>query len=210
MSRIVIVDYGMGNLGSVRRALAHVAPEADIRISGAAAEIDEADRVVFPGQGAMPDCMRTLDASGLRPAVMRACASKPLLGVCVGMQMLFDRCEEGPTDSLGVLGGEGLRFRGPAFEGPDRLKVPQIGWNRVKQTQPHALWHGIADGAWFYFVHSYYMKPIDPSVSVGESEYGHAFTCAVARNNIFATQFHPEKSAQAGLQLYRNFVSWQP
>lgn len=211
MNRIVIVDYGMGNLGSVRRALHHVAPEADIRISGNASEVNNAHRVVFPGQGAMPDCMRNLKAvPGLLDAVLQACESKPLLGVCVGMQMLFERSAEGPTDSLGVLAGQGVRFAGAPFEGTARLKVPQIGWNRVRQSKPHAIWQGIPDQSWFYFVHSFHMQPADRSVILGESEYGLAFTCAVAHRNIVATQFHPEKSAAAGLQLYRNFVHWSP
>jgi len=210
MTRIAIVDYGMGNLRSVARALEHVAPEADVRICSDAAGVRAADRVVFPGQGAMPDCMRHLAETGLREAVVEASRSKPLLGVCVGEQMLFQRSEEGPADGLGIFEGQVVRFAGPAFEGPGRLKVPHMGWNRVRQASPHPLWDGVADDAYFYFVHSYYVVPADLGVIAGQSDYGVAFTCAVARDNIFATQFHPEKSAGAGLRIYQNFVGWNP
>lgn len=207
---IAIVDYGMGNLRSVARAIEHVAPEAKVQITGSAADIAAADRVVFPGQGAMRDCMRHLDESGLRESVLLAARTKPLMGVCVGEQMLFDRSEEGPTDGLGIFPGEVRRFAGPAFEGEDRLKVPQMGWNRVRQTQAHPLWAGVPDNAYFYFVHSYYAVPAEAGLTAGETDHGLAFTCAVARDNIFATQFHPEKSAALGLQIYRNFVHWNP
>jgi len=167
---------------------------------------------VLPGQGAMPDCMRELRASGLQEAVLEAAAAKPLFGVCVGMQMLLDRSEEGPSDGLGLIGGEVLRFRLEGRLQPDgsRYKVPQMGWNRVAQAQPHAMWDGIADDAWFYFVHSFYARPSDARHSAGEADYGGRFTAALARDNIFATQFHPEKSADAGLALYRNFLRWNP
>lgn len=222
MTIIAIVDYGMGNFHSVARALRYAAPEADIRICNRAADIDAADRVVFPGQGAMADCMRTLNESGLRDAVVRAAAGKPLLGVCVGEQMLFEHSQEGDTPCLGIFPGRVLRFEGPAFAAPADeaaapsndvpalLKVPHMGWNRVRQTRAHALWSGIPDDTHFYFVHSYYAQPDDPALSVGETHYGHAFTCAVAADNIFAVQFHPEKSAAHGLRLYRNFVDWNP
>ncbi len=202
----------MGNLRSVAKALEHVAPKARVIVSSRAEEIDAASRVVFPGQGAMPDCMRFLDASGLREAVMRAAASKPLFGVCIGEQMLFERSAEGDTPGLGVLPGEVVRFAPEDMRLPDggRLKVPHMGWNRVRQVQAHPLWEGVPDGAFFYFVHSYYVVPRDPGLRAGVSEYGHSFTCAVARDNIFATQFHPEKSAVNGLRLYQNFVSWNP
>jgi len=213
----------MGNFHSVARALAHAAPDADIRICNRAADIDAADRVVFPGQGAMADCMRTLNESGLREAVVRAARSKPLLGVCVGEQMLFDTSEEGPTMCLGIFPGVVRRFSGPQYAAPvghdatiqapagaELLKVPHMGWNRVRQTRPHALWEGIPDDTHFYFVHSYYAAPADPALTVGESDYGGSFTCAVAAANIFAVQFHPEKSAAPGLRLYRNFVDWRP
>lgn len=213
MVKIAIVDYGMGNYHSVERALRHAAPEADIRLCRQAEEIDAADRVVFPGQGAMPDCMRTLVEAGLRDAVLRASRAKPLLGVCVGEQMLFERSAEGDTASLAVFPGTVERFGGPAFEpspGRDALKIPHMGWNTVRQVRPHPLWAGIPDATHFYFVHSYYACPADPAHAVGETDYGTPFTCAVAADNIFAVQFHPEKSADHGLRLYRNFVDWNP
>ena len=217
MTTIAIVDYGMGNFHSVARALRFAAPDADIRICNRAADIDAADRVVFPGQGAMPDCMRTLNESGLREAVVRAARAKPLLGVCVGEQMLFEASEEGDTPCLGLFPGKVRRFAGAQFasddhaqDGAERLKVPHMGWNQVRQTRSHALWAGIPDHTHFYFVHSYYAAPADPALTVGETDYGVTFTCAVAAANIFAVQFHPEKSAAHGLRLYRNFVDWNP
>ena len=212
MNKIVVVDYGMGNLRSVAQALRHVAPEADVRISGEVADIENADRLVFPGQGAMPDCMRCLRESGLQDALLKAAETRPMLGVCVGEQLLFDWSEEGDTPGLGLLPGKVVRFQLDGQHQPDgsRFKVPQMGWNRVVQTVSHPLWSGIADGSYFYFVHSYYAVPENPTHTVGESVYGAAFACAVARDNLFATQFHPEKSADAGLQLYRNFVHWNP
>jgi len=202
----------MGNLRSVAQALRHVAPEADVRISGAVADIRDADRIVLPGQGAMPDCMRCLRESGLQDAVIEAARSKPLFGVCVGEQMLFDWSEEGDTPGLGLLPGKVVRFQldGLIQDDGSRFKVPQMGWNRVHQKGAHPLWNGIDEQAYFYFVHSYYARPADAAHTVGETVYGDSFACAVARDNIFATQFHPEKSASAGLQLYRNFVHWKP
>lgn len=202
----------MGNLRSVAQALRHVAPEADVRISGEIADINAADRIVLPGQGAMPDCMRCLRESGLQEAVLTAARNKPLFGVCVGEQMLFDWSEEGDTPGLGLLPGKVVRFQldGLTQEDGSRFKVPQMGWNRVRQNVPHALWDGIDDQAYFYFVHSYYAQPQNTAHTIGETVYGQAFACAVASDNIFATQFHPEKSASAGLQLYRNFVHWKP
>jgi glutamine amidotransferase len=212
MNKIVVVDYGMGNLRSVAQALRHVAPEADVRISGELADIKSADRLVLPGQGAIPDCMRCLRESGLQDAVVEASRSKPLFGVCVGEQLLFDWSEEGDTAGLGLLPGKVVRFQldGQLQEDGSRFKVPQMGWNRVKQALPHPLWQGIADDSYFYFVHSYYAVPGNPAHTVGETQYGAPFACAVARDNIFATQFHPEKSSAAGLQLYKNFVHWNP
>ena len=212
MNKIVVVDYGMGNLRSVAQALRHAAPEADVQISGEVAALREADRVVLPGQGAMRDCMRSLRESGLQEELMRVSASKPLLGVCVGEQMLFDWSEEGDTPGLGLLPGKVVRFRleDRVQEDGSRFKVPQMGWNRVRQSQPHPLWKGIADNSYFYFVHSYYAVPADSAHIFGETLYGDLICCAVGRDNIFATQFHPEKSASAGLQLYKNFVHWNP
>ena len=194
------------------QAFEHVAPKARVRISGDPAELRAADRVVLPGQGAMPDCMRHLDESGLREAVLEAARSKPLFGVCIGEQMLFEASEEGDTPGLGLLPGRVVRFPAAGMAAPDggRLKVPHMGWNRVAQDRPHALWAGVPEGAYFYFVHSYYAEPADPRLSVGSTDYGMRFTCVVARDNIFATQFHPEKSAANGLRLYANFVDWRP
>jgi glutamine amidotransferase len=216
---VAVVDYGMGNLRSVSQAVLHVAQGTGFQVivTSSPDEVRAAERIVLPGQGAMPDCMRELRESGLLDAVLEAAASKPLMGVCIGMQMLFERSEEGPTLGLGLIGGEVLRFRLDGRLQPDgsRYKVPQMGWNQVMQSSGqgahrHPVWDGVPDGAWFYFVHSYYARPSDPRHSVGETEYGERFTSAVARDNIFATQFHPEKSAQSGLCLYRNFLRWQP
>ena len=212
MNTIVVVDYGMGNLRSVAQALRHVAPEADVQISGDAKQIADADRLVFPGQGAMPDCMRCLRESGLQQVIMEAARSKPMLGICVGEQLLFDWSEEGDTPCLGLLPGKVVKFQldDQLQKDGSRFKVPQMGWNRVRQMQSHPLWNDIADNSYFYFVHSYYAQPSDIAHIAGETDYGAPFACAVARDNIFATQFHPEKSAAAGLQLYRNFVHWNP
>ncbi|MES2482117.1 MAG: imidazole glycerol phosphate synthase subunit HisH [Pseudomonadota bacterium] len=214
MKTVAVVDYGMGNLRSVTQAVLHAAEGSGVDVVWATRpeEVMAADRVVLPGQGAMRDCMRELHTSGMHPAVLHAAAHKPLMGVCVGMQMLLDRSEEGPTDSLGLIPGQVRRFQLSGRLQPDgsRFKVPQIGWNRVRQSRPHPVWAGVADHSWFYFVHSYYAHPSDERHSVGEADYGDVFTAAIARDNIFATQFHPEKSADAGLALYRNFLHWNP
>ena len=212
MNKIVVVDYGMGNLRSVAQALRAVAPEAEVKISGEAADIDSADRIVLPGQGAMRDCMASLRESGVQEALLRASQTRPMMGVCVGEQMLFDISEEADTPGLGLLPGKVVRFQleGRLQADGSRFKVPQMGWNRVQQKRPHALWEGIPDNAYFYFVHSYYVQPLDAGLVAAETDYGAPFCCAVARDNIFATQFHPEKSAAAGLKLYQNFVHWNP
>jgi glutamine amidotransferase len=212
MSTVVVVDYGMGNLRSVAKAIEHVSPQAEVRVSSDAAEIAAADRVVVPGQGAMPDCMRELAVRGLRDAVIRAAAEKPFLGICVGLQMLFGHAEEGDVMGLEILPGRVPRFPHAAMVAADgtRLKVPHMGWNQVQQAEAHPLWDGIDDGARFYFVHSYYVEPESPEVIAGSTHYGIPFTSAVARANIFAVQFHPEKSAQAGLRLLGNFMRWTP
>jgi len=209
---IAIVDYGMGNLRSVAKAIEHVAAKVEVKVTSDPEIVRSAERVVFPGQGAMPDCMRYLRESGLEDSVRAAAATKPLLAVCIGEQMLFERSEEGPSDGLGLFAGEVVRFRDAAMQRPDgtRLKVPHMGWNRVRQSQDHPLWAGVPDDSWFYFVHSYYVVPRDERLSAGSSDYGGRFTCAVARDNIFATQFHPEKSAAAGLRIYENFCRWAP
>lgn len=212
MQKIIVVDYGMGNLRSVAQALRAVAPEDDVRISGTVADIDDADRIVLPGQGAIPDCMVSLEKSGLRQALVRAASSKPVFGVCVGEQMLFDWSEEGDTPGLGLIPGKVVRFRLDGTLQPDgsRYKVPQMGWNQVTQYGSHPLWQGVKDKSFFYFVHSFYAVPENDVNIVGMTDYGELFCSAVAKDNIFATQFHPEKSASVGLQLYRNFLQWNP
>ena len=214
MRTVAVVDYGMGNLRSVSNAVRHVADQSghEVIVTSRPEEVRAAERIVLPGQGAMPDCMREFRESGLMESVLEGAATKPLMGVCVGMQMVFDRSDEGPTDGLGLIHGEVMRFRLDGQLQPDgsRYKVPQMGWNRVIQARPHALWAGVPDGSYFYFVHSFYAHPSDARHSLGETEYGVRFTAAVGRDNIFATQFHPEKSADQGLALYRNFLHWNP
>ena len=214
MKTVAVVDYGMGNLRSVAQAVMHVAKDSgfDVVVTARPEDVRAAERIVLPGQGAMPDCMRELRDSGLQQSVLEAAATKPLFGVCVGMQMLLDRSHEGPTDGLGLIPGEVLKFELTGRLQPDgsRFKVPQMGWNQVLQTGPHPVWQGVPDASYFYFVHSYYVRPSDARHSVGETDYGTRFTSAIARDNIFATQFHPEKSADQGLALYRNFLQWNP
>ncbi len=216
---IAIVDYGMGNLRSVYQAFHHVAPDDNILIAHKPEEITAADRVVLPGQGAMPDCMKHLEESGLLEALLDAAKNKPLLGVCVGEQMLCDKSAEVRatennqwTKCLGLIPGEVRRFELLGKKQPDgsAFKVPHMGWNQVRQDKQHPLWADIPDLTSFYFVHSYYVVPQRQEDITGSTEYGERFTSAVARDNIFATQFHPEKSAEYGLKLYQNFVSWQP
>jgi len=210
MSDIAVVDYGMGNLRSVAKALRFVAPERTIVVSSDPAVIRDADRVVLPGQSAMPDCMRCLNASGLTEVVRDTAHDRPFLGICLGLQMLFDDSEEGPTPGLSVLAGHVVRFRDAAMNDSDgaRLKVPHMGWSPVRRVRDHPLWHGVEDSARFYFAHSYYPVPDDAGTTAATVDYPAAFTCAIARANIFAVQFHPEKSHSAGLQLLANFVSW--
>lgn len=209
---IAVIDYGMGNLRSVSKALEHVAPQLSVVVTSDPQIIHEADRVVFPGQGAMPDCIRELDARGLRAAVIEATQQKPFLGICIGLQMLFERSEEGDAAGLGLLAGTVKKFSVQEMHDASgvKLKVPHMGWSRVVQKATHPLWHEIADGERFYYVHSYYVVPQQTRLEVGYTEYPKPFTCAIAQDNLFAVQFHPEKSAQAGLQLLRNFVHWKP
>ena len=217
MASVAVIDYGMGNLRSVAQAVIAAAHGSGVEvvITSDPAEVRKAERVVLPGQGAMRDCMRELHDSGLMPEVLHAAANKPLFGVCVGMQMLLDHSAEGGaggTACLGLIPGEVVKFELNGQHQPDgsRFKVPQMGWNQVRQTSQHPLWSGVPDNSYFYFVHSFYAKPLDVRHTAGETDYGQPFTSAVSRDNIFATQFHPEKSADMGLMLYRNFLSWSP
>ncbi|MGH8821475.1 MAG: imidazole glycerol phosphate synthase subunit HisH [Rhodoferax sp.] len=215
---VAVVDYGMGNLRSVSQAVQAVAQGSGYRviITSRPEDVRAAERVVLPGQGAMPDCMRELRDSGLQASVLEAAAAKPLFGVCVGMQMLLDRSDEGDTAGLGVIHGDVIKFELAGRLQPDgsRYKVPQMGWNQVHQQDPgtgrHPIWGDVPDNSYFYFVHSFYARPSDARHSAGVSDYGGSFTAAIARDNIFATQFHPEKSADHGLTLYRNFLHWNP
>jgi len=207
---IAVVDYGMGNLRSVAKALRHVAPERSIVVSGDPAVIRAADRIVLPGQSAMRDCMRCLHETGLAEVVLEVAADRPFLGICLGLQMLFDESEEGPTRALGIVPGEVVRFRDEAMIAADgsRLKVPHMGWSPVRQRRTHPLWSGIADETRFYFAHSYHPVPTDAGLTAASAAYPSPFTCAISRANIFAVQFHPEKSQHAGLTLLANFVIW--
>jgi len=215
---VAVVDYGMGNLRSVSQAVqaAAVGSGYQVIITSKPDEVRQAERVVLPGQGAMPDCMRELRESGLRESVLEAAHSKPLFGVCVGMQMLLDHSAEGDTPGLGLIHGEVLKFELAGQLQPDgsRYKVPQMGWNQVWRNNhgaaPHPVWGDVPDGSYFYFVHSFYVQPSDARHSIGETDYGSRFSSAIARDNIFATQFHPEKSSDHGLALYRNFLHWNP
>jgi len=215
---VAVVDYGMGNLRSVSQAVQAAAAGSgfSVVITQDPEVVRAAERIVLPGQGAMPDCMRELRESGLQASVLEAAASKPLFGVCVGMQMLLDHSAEGNTPGLGLIHGEVLKFElaGRLQEDGSRFKVPQMGWNQVWRAHhggaAHPVWGEVPDGSYFYFVHSFYAKPSDARHSVGETDYGQRFSSAIARDNIFATQFHPEKSSEHGLSLYRNFLHWNP
>lgn len=209
---IAVIDYGMGNLRSVSKAIEHVAPAMQVVVTSDPATIAAAGRVVFPGQGAARDCMREIDARGLRNVIIDAASSKPFLGICMGMQVLFEHSEEGDTPCLGLFPGSVLRFPDEAMhdEAGNKLKVPHMGWNNVHHAMPHPLWRGIEEGDRFYFVHSYFTQPTNPDLIAGFAHYPFPFTCAVAADNIFAVQFHPEKSQNAGLTLLGNFATWNP
>ncbi len=210
MADIAVIDYGMGNLRSVHQALRKAAPDASVAVTDDPRVIDGASRVVFPGQGAMPDCMREMDARGLREPVLRAARGKPFLGICIGLQMLFEHSAEGDVPGLGILPGKVVRFAHDLRDADgNKLKVPHMGWNQVTQGE-HVLWRGIEQDARFYFVHSYYVQPRDEALVQGTACYPRPFVCAAARDNLFAVQFHPEKSASSGLTLLRNFVNWDP
>ena len=222
---VAVVDYGMGNLFSMSQAVRRAAQGSgfEVIITARPDEVRSAERIVLPGQGAMPDCMRELRESGLQESVLEAAASKPMFGVCVGMQMLLDYSHEGRKESpgqgtpgLGLIHGEVIKFEldGQIQADGSRFKVPQMGWNQVIQAKnqgaSHPIWAGVPDASYFYFVHSFYAQPSDARHSVGETDYGKRFSAAIARDNIFATQFHPEKSANQGLSLYTNFLHWNP
>ena len=201
---IAIVDYGMGNVRSVQKALEHVAPNDNIFLTDNAELICNADRIVFPGQGAIGACMRALNEHGLVDVIKQSAREKPFLGICLGLQLLFDHSEEnGGVEGFAILPGDVVHFP------KNQLKIPHMGWNTVNQVSKHPLWHNIDNHSRFYSVHSYYVETLDESVISGSSHYGFDFTCAVAKDNLFAVQFHPEKSQHDGLQLLENFVNWQ-
>ena len=211
MQTIAVVDYGMGNLRSVVNALEVVGDKRDrVLLTSDPQQLGQADRVVFPGQGAARDCMRAIDEYGLREAIVSAAASRPFLGICMGMEVLIDFSEENQgTECLGIFAGKVKYFgEGHKDQSGVKLKVPHMGWNRVTQVKKHPLWHSIEDGSRFYFVHSYYLDPQDPSLIAGTTDYGIRFASVIAKDNVFALQCHPEKSADCGLQLLRNFVHW--
>lgn len=212
MIDIAIVDYGMGNLRSVHKALEHVAPDISVVVTSDPAVVSKAQRVVVPGQGAMPNCMHELKTRGLQDAVIQATRDKPFLGICIGLQMLFEKSEEGHVKGLGILPGKVVHFDTEAMTTPEglKLKVPHMGWNQVYQAIDHPLWEGISKDARFYFVHSYFVDTPKAIFIAAQSNYPFPFTCAVAKDNIFAVQFHPEKSQIAGLTLLRNFAKWSP
>ncbi len=208
---IAVIDYGMGNLRSVSKAVEHVAESADsVIVTDDPQQILGADRVVFPGQGAARECMLAISDHKLNRAILDAAHSKPFLGICMGLQVLMTFSEEnGGTDLLGLVDGQVRHFTFAGNIDAARLKIPHMGWNRVRQTQQHPLWRGISDDSRFYFVHSYFVAPDDQDLTAGTTDYGLSFSSAIARDNLFATQFHPEKSADAGLQLLKNFVNWE-
>jgi imidazole glycerol-phosphate synthase subunit HisH len=207
---IAIVDYGMGNLRSVAQAFTKAADHARVVITNDPQVVRNASRVVFPGQGAMPDCMAELKASGLESAVREAIASKPTMGLCVGMQMLFDHAEEGPTEGLHVFAGEVVRFKFDNVKTEAPLKIPHMGWNEVAIEKAHPVLKGIRHGERFYHVHSYYCVPKDESIVTARTNYGGSFVSAIAKDYMFCTQFHPEKSGPSGLQVFKNFSLWTP
>ncbi|MGP0150439.1 imidazole glycerol phosphate synthase subunit HisH [Pseudomonas oryzihabitans] len=208
MQTVAVIDYGMGNLHSVAKALEH-AGSHQVLVTGDPAVIREADRIVLPGVGAIRDCMAEIRRQGIDELVREVSQDRPFLGVCVGMQALMQRSEEnGGVDCIGLFPGTVRRFPGGMQEEGETLKVPHMGWNEVSHVLDHPLWHGIPDRARFYFVHSFYVEAGNPRQVVGRGHYGLDFAAALADGSRFATQFHPEKSADCGLQLYANFLAW--
>ncbi len=209
--KVAVIDYGMGNLRSVSQALAHAGVDCEVVVTADADVIRAAERVVFPGVGALRDCLAEVRRLGLEAVIRECLDSRPFLGICLGMQALLDFSEENEgTPALGVVPGRVLHFAGriPQADEDGALKIPHMGWNRVRQTRPHPLWEGIPQDGRFYFVHSYFVEPEDPAVIAATTEYGLRFTSALARDNVFAVQFHPEKSQHLGLRLLANFLRW--
>ena len=209
MALVVVVDYGMGNLRSVEKALAYVGTSDDVKVSGDPNDIEKADKVVFPGQGAMPDCMKELESRKLIEPIRAASTDKPFLGICIGLQLLFERSAEGNVDGLGLMRGEVQKFSSNKLDGGGaKLKVPHMGWNTVDICQAHPIFEGIDSDEYFYFVHSYFVEPANPQTIIGKTGYINNFTSAIAHKNIVAVQFHPEKSQQVGLKMLSNFLVW--
>ena len=202
---IAIIDYGIGNLRSVHNAVSFISPQTKSIVTSDPDVVAKADKVIFPGQGAMPDCVLQLDKRGLKESVIEAAKQKPFLGICLGLQMLFETSEEGNVSGFGLLPGTVKRFQ---LNKNERIKIPHMGWNKVLQSNPHPMWNKIDSDSRFYFVHSFYAEVKDKSLVMATSSHGEKFTCAIAKDNIFAVQFHPEKSSELGLQLLNNFISW--
>ena len=202
---IAIIDYGIGNLRSVHNAVSFISPQTKSIVTSDPDVVAKADKVIFPGQGAMPDCVLQLDKRGLKESVIEAAKQKPFLGICLGLQMLFETSEEGNVSGFGLLPGTVRRFQ---LNKNERIKIPHMGWNKVNLSNPHPMWNKIDSDSRFYFVHSFYAEVKDKSLVMATSSHGEKFTCAIAKDNLFAVQFHPEKSSELGLQLLNNFTSW--
>lgn len=207
--QVVVVDYGMGNLRSVAKAAEHVAdPQTDILISDRPEDIDSADAIIFPGQGAAKACMHALNETGMVHSLQKAAQEKPFLGICMGLQVLMTHSQENNgIDCMNVLSGDVIQFD---LTDHPKLKMPHMGWNQIHQSQEHPLWHKIPQDSRFYFVHSYYVVPDNKDIIAGQTTHGTEFTSAIAAGNLFAIQAHPEKSAESGLQLFKNFLDWRP
>ena len=203
---IAIIDYGVGNLRSVHNAVNFISPQKKSFVTNDPDKVLKADKIIFPGQGAMPGCVEELDKRGLKEVLIESAKLKPFLGICLGLQMLFEISDEGNQKGFGLLPGKVIKFKSDYKE---RIKIPHMGWNSVMQSNTHPMWRNIKSGSKFYFVHSYFAQTSDERLVVGHTEYGDNFASAVARDNIFACQFHPEKSAAIGLQLLENFISWE-
>jgi glutamine amidotransferase len=202
---IAIIDYGIGNLRSVHNAVSFISPQTKSIVTSDPDVVAKADRVIFPGQGAMPDCILQLEKRGLKESVIEAAKQKPFLGICLGLQMLFETSEEGGVNGFGLLPGAVKRFQ---LNENERIKIPHMGWNKVHLSNTHPMWNKIDSDSRFYFVHSFYAEVTNKSLEMATSSHGEKFTCAIAKDNIFAVQFHPEKSSELGLQLLKNFISW--